>query len=154
MSEDAAAVSPYSYYPPHFSVSHNLWTNIRSCMKLLESLTLLNCKLVSDINITCDKIIELSDLIPLWQLPSFLRNFLRNMQQKHVTLAGFYSGSSLRAFTMFLSWCGALTYLNSLHNAALRWSSLFWEFARPWLVGCWWHFGTTYLSHLQWSEEV
>jgi len=34
-------------------------------MKLLDSWTRLNCKIVSDSNITCDKIIELSDLIPL-----------------------------------------------------------------------------------------
>ena len=137
MSEDAPAVSPYPYYPPHISVSHNFWTNTRSCMKLLESWTRLNCKLASDINVTYDKVVELSDLITLWQLSSFLRNFWRKIQQIHVTRAGFYSGSSLRAFTMIFSWCGALTYLNCLHNAPLRWSSLFWDFARRWLVGCW-----------------
>jgi len=84
-------------------------------MKLLESWTRLNCKLVSDINVTYDKVVELSDLITLWQLSSFLRNFWRKIQQIHVTRAGFYSGSSLRAFTMIFSWCGALTYLNCLH---------------------------------------
>jgi hypothetical protein len=122
-------------------------------MKLLESWTRPNCKLVSDINVTYDKVVELSYLIPLWQLSSFLRNIWRNIQQIHVTHAGFYSGSSLRAFTMILFLCGTLTYLNCLHNAPLRWSSLFWEFVRGWLVGCWWHFGITYRLHLQRSGK-
>ena len=153
MSEDVAAVSPYPYYPPHISVSHNFWTNIRSCMKLLDSLTRLNCKLVSDINITCDKTVELSDLIPLWQLSSFLRNFLRNIQQKHVTLSGFYSGSSLRAFTIF---CLDVEHWRIWIPCIMQlWGGLpSWEFARPWLVGCWWHFGSTYRSYLQRSGEV
>jgi hypothetical protein len=149
MREDAAAVSPYPYFPPHYSASHNCWTNTRSCMKLLASWTRPNCKLVSDINVTYDKVIEFSYLISLWQLYSFLRNFWRNIQQIHVTRAGFYSGSSLRAFTVIFFLCGTLRYLNCLHNAPLRWSSLFWDFARRWLGGCLWHFGTTYRSHLQ-----
>jgi len=117
MNEDAAAVSPYPYYPPHISVSHYFWTNIRSCMKLLRELDAPQPQAWVTFTslMTYDKVMELSDLIPVWQLSSFLRNFLRYIQQKHVTRAGVYSGLSLRAFTMILFWCGALTYLNCLH---------------------------------------